>query len=281
LDQKNKSRARVKIAVFVVLAIHGVGLLGLLMAGCKPNNNKVDQAQNQDTGPSVETTNTPALETAGTAAAGLDTTTSATTTSNLPPNGTANLAGNLAPTTGSTTTQPQTSTATATPGPGLAPTAAGMTEYEVVAGDYPEKIAKKLGVTTKALLAANPTINPTKLQIKQKLVVPPPTALTTTTSASHTTTAPSPAATADGSQVYAVVSGDNLTKIGNKFHVTPKALRLANNLKTDQLKVGQKLKIPAKSHAPAATTSMAAATTSAAPDSVPATMVTPAGTAAQ
>src|SRR5438309_906410 len=35
LEQKIKGRARVKIAVFVVLAIHGVGLLALLMQGCR------------------------------------------------------------------------------------------------------------------------------------------------------------------------------------------------------------------------------------------------------
>src|SRR5258706_4532464 len=35
LEQKNKGRARVKIAVFFVLAIHGIGLLALLMQGCR------------------------------------------------------------------------------------------------------------------------------------------------------------------------------------------------------------------------------------------------------
>ena len=34
LEQKNKGRARVKIAVFFVLAIHGIGLMALLMQGC-------------------------------------------------------------------------------------------------------------------------------------------------------------------------------------------------------------------------------------------------------
>ncbi|HRT10234.1 MAG TPA: hypothetical protein P5233_17765, partial [Candidatus Paceibacterota bacterium] len=35
LEQKNQSRARVKIAVFFVLAIHGIGLMALLMQGCR------------------------------------------------------------------------------------------------------------------------------------------------------------------------------------------------------------------------------------------------------
>ncbi len=35
VEQKNKGRARVKIAVFFVLGIHGIGLLALLMQGCR------------------------------------------------------------------------------------------------------------------------------------------------------------------------------------------------------------------------------------------------------
>src|SRR5205823_4311463 len=45
LEQKNKGRARVKIAVFFVLAIHGIGLLALLMQGCR----REPSAQNETT----------------------------------------------------------------------------------------------------------------------------------------------------------------------------------------------------------------------------------------
>ena len=45
-------------------------------------------------------------------------------------------------------------------------------------------------------------------------------------------------------------SGDNLTKIAGHLGTTVKALRAANGLKTDSIKVGQKLKIPAKASAP-------------------------------
>ena len=41
-------------------------------------------------------------------------------------------------------------------------------------------------------------------------------------------------------------SGDNLTKIAAQHGTSVKALRAANGLKTDSIKVGQKLKIPAK-----------------------------------
>src|SRR5882724_8225647 len=45
LEQKQQSRAKVKIAVFVVLAVHGVGLLALLMQGCKKDDTATATAE--------------------------------------------------------------------------------------------------------------------------------------------------------------------------------------------------------------------------------------------
>ena len=56
-------------------------------------------------------------------------------------------------------------------------------------------------------------------------------------------------ASAGGEQTYTVKSGDNLTKIAGRMGTTIKALRAENGLKTDSIKVGQKLKIPAKAAA--------------------------------
>ena len=52
------------------------------------------------------------------------------------------------------------------------PVTPAATEYIVVKGDILETIAKKNGVTVKALEAANPGVVPTKLKIGQKLVDP-------------------------------------------------------------------------------------------------------------
>src|SRR5437868_6295851 len=67
LQQPNKGRARVKIAVFLVLAIHGIGLMALLMQGCKKEpdpGNANALASNEATnspGPTfIEPTNPPA-----------------------------------------------------------------------------------------------------------------------------------------------------------------------------------------------------------------------------
>jgi len=114
-------------------------------------------------------------------------------------------------------------------------------------------------VPTKAIAAANAGVDSTKLKVGQKLQIPAKPAGTVATEP------PAPEATgttgAGGDTVYVVKSGDNLTKIAKAHGTTPKSLRAANALKTDQIKVGQKLKVPAKA-APTATTG---STASAAP----------------
>lgn len=70
--------------------------------------------------------------------------------------------------------------ATSTPAPvadapapaATAPPSSGGT-YVVQQGDFPAKIAEKLGITLEALLAVNPGINPTNLHIGQVLNLPP------------------------------------------------------------------------------------------------------------
>src|SRR5437016_5107292 len=59
LEQKNKGRARVKIAVFFVLAIHGIGLLALLMQGCRRDEGggTAQGATNSVAQPAFEPTN--------------------------------------------------------------------------------------------------------------------------------------------------------------------------------------------------------------------------------
>jgi LysM repeat protein len=61
-----------------------------------------------------------------------------------------------------------------TPAPAATPTASSLGQtYTVQAGDIPETIAAKFGITIDALLAANPGIDPTNLQIGQVLIIPP------------------------------------------------------------------------------------------------------------
>jgi LysM repeat protein len=218
LEQKNKGRARVKIAVFLVLAIHGIGLMALLMQGCKkePDTNTI-AATNPS--PSVEPTNTapPAF---------VEPTNSPALATNayVPP----------------TNTIPSPTPAETTPTP---PATTAASDYVIVKGDTFSTIAKKFHVATKALLEANPSVEPTKLKIGQTIHIP---AAVNTAMASTASSAAVTSDTGSTGQTYAVKSGDSLTKIAGEFGVSVKSLRSFNNLKTDKIVVGQKLKIPSK-----------------------------------
>jgi LysM repeat protein len=151
--------------------------------------------------------------------------------------------------------------------PAPVPEVAG-TEYVVVKGDSFAKIAKKNGVSVKAIEAANPGVEPTKLKVGQKLTIPGGGTAPAANGASVTPD------TGMGGETYTVKSGDTLTKIAKAHGTTVKAIRAENNLATDHIKVGQKLKIPAKAE-PAAP---APAPAPVAPAPTPGTAPAPAGT---
>jgi len=146
------------------------------------------------------------------------------------------------------------------------------TEYVIVKGDTLAKIAKNNHVSLKALEAANPNVQPTKLKVGQKLTIPAGGAVapaTTGTSAGTGLTGGS----SGGGEIYVVKSNDTLTKIATSHGTTVKAIEAENNLSTTKIKVGQKLKIPAKAEA-------AAPAPAPAPVAMPAPAVAPATTPA-
>lgn len=115
------------------------------------------------------------------------------------------------------------------------------TEYTIKAGDTFSSIAPKYNVTVKALLEANPTVDPAKLQIGKTILIPPPTVTTTATSSALTVDA------ASGETIHTVKSGDTLSGLASKYKTTIKAIQTANGLADTRIKVGDKLKIPAGS----------------------------------
>ncbi len=140
---------------------------------------------------------------------------------------------------------------------------AGATkEYVVGRGDSFYSIAKKLGVKMKDITAANPTVNAAKLKVGQKISVP---------DVSSGSSASSVVATSEASvESYTVKSGDSLMKIAKRHGASVKELRSLNALKTDKIRVGQKLKLPSKAHAAEMPAVAApAATTGAAPSPAP------------
>lgn len=220
LDQKNKSRARVKVAFFCVVGVHVAAILVALLAqGCKRETAVNEPVPTEIQQPFVaeDTNAVPAFEPTNTIAE--------TVVSNyVPP-----------------VAEPPPVTSISAPAP-------TVQEHIVQKGESFSTIAPKYNVTVRALQAANPTVNPTRMQIGQKLVIPPPTTAAAPVSGGITS-APS-TASESGEQVYVVKTGDNLTKIAAQFGTTINAIRRANNLTTDRIKVGDKLKIPAA--APAA-----------------------------
>ena len=58
LEEKNKTRSRVKLAVFCVVAINVLGLTALLMQGCKR-----EQTEAENTPPPVDTNAPPVVDT--------------------------------------------------------------------------------------------------------------------------------------------------------------------------------------------------------------------------
>lgn len=230
LEQQSQRRFRLKFAVGCVLAVSVTGLVAMLIQGCKR------ETPPTDTGITTDTNNSPAM---------VGNTNTSVADTNVPPY--------IAPVMPTNAFVPPTIPVEPVAG----------SEYLVVKGDTLEKIAKAHGVTLKALQAANPTADSKHLQIKQKLTIP--------AAVKSTEAAPSAVmGMADaGGESYTVKNKDTLIKIAKNHGVSVKALKAANNLNTDHIKVGQKLKIPAK-------TETAPATTAPAADMAPSLMVPPA-----
>lgn len=245
----DKGKAQIRITVFAILAVHLVALGVLLIAGC---NKKAEPEQAVDnTGippvpPLPVDTNWPAPPpVAGTQ-----------DVTQLPPpvpTGTQDVTSVVPPAPFNP------------PPPPPEPVVTGSAEHTISKGESFYTIGKKYGVGFKAIADANPGVNPARLKIGQKIVIP----AAKTPSASVGSLAPAPAASESTTKTYKVKSGDNLGKIGKAFGVTPKQLRAANNLKTDQIKVGQTLKIPVKAAAAALPPVEAAPPVPAAPAVIP------------
>lgn len=212
LEQQHRARSSLKVKIFCALGVNVAVLLVLLMQGCKR-----EQPQVPSESASIFNDTNP-----------------------LPFEVTDTNAG-YATATDTNTISPPSQVPFVEPTPLQPPVAS---EYVILKGDTFSTIAPKFGVTVKALQAANPTVDPAKLQIGKKIVIPPPAAVGSAGAAGV------PAPAGDNAGTYKVKSGDTLTKIATDHHTTVKAIQSANNLTDSRIKVGQLLKLPAR---PAAT----------------------------
>lgn len=224
LEQQSKARSSLKVKIFCALGVNVAVLLVLLMQGCKREQPPTADTFSTDLPPVYDESNQPPAIT--------DYSQPATDT---------NIYGTTAPVTPGVTVPTPTPTPAVDPYavPTPAVTAPTTTEYTIQKGDTFSTIAPKFKVSVNALLAANPTVDPAKLQIGKKIVIPAPTTATTASAA------PAMDATA-GETIYTVKSGDTLSKIASQHRTTVTAIKSANGLQTDRIKVGDKLKIPAK-----------------------------------
>ncbi len=103
--------------------------------------------------------------------------------------------------------------------------ALGDVIYKVKKGDSLSEIAAKFNVTVSAIKKAN-GLRGSRIYVGQKLVIP----------------------TEDEKRyiVYKVKKGDSLKKIASRFGVSVKEIKRINNLRRNNIYVGEKLKIPTK-----------------------------------
>jgi LysM repeat protein len=145
-EAQAKRKSHVRIAVFSILAIHVVVLGGLLILGCKRDDNK--DAKNE-----MPTNDVPAFAT-----------NDVVTATNPPPLPT-NALVSVPPVP---TNQPNT-IVNEPPG--------AVIEHTIVKGDNFATLATKYGVSAKAIQDANPNLIPTKLKIGDKVKIPPKAAV--------------------------------------------------------------------------------------------------------
>lgn len=263
-QQTSKAKSNVKVAVYSIVAVHAVLIFGVLMqGGCKKDEPKptTETFPGQPTAPLANTdTNAPyyGSPNGGPATPATDPLASvpAAPAAGAPvtPPAAPSVATPATP-TAAHPTAPAIDTGMAAAPAAPAEAAGPVQQYKVAKGDNFYTIAKKNKITVAKLTAANPGVDSSKLKIGQTLNIPAPAATTapaTSTASASAPAAPAAEAASGATTTYEVKSGDTLFGISKKTGASVKAIRAANNMKTDRINVGMKLKIPAKATASAA-----------------------------
>src|SRR5258706_10482443 len=190
-----RGRSHIRIAVFTILAVHVVLLGALLMAGCKKTS---EQGKNEtvDSGYQPPPFDPNTLPVTNTAAVAPTTAPPSVITSPVPPSP-------LPP-------------PIAVPPP--SPTLTEGTEHTVIKGDSFFTLAKKYNVSSRAIAAANPGVDSSRLKIGQKLKIPPGTSSSPAAPAGNGGNA----LIGGSDRVYTVKSGDTLSRIARENGVSLK-----------------------------------------------------------
>jgi LysM repeat protein len=233
LLERSRGKSNVRIAIFTILAVHVVLLSGLLMLGCKREAQQVADFEEPATGSYFPpyTNDLPPL-----VQHYLD---------DPPPVVQADPEPPREPQVTRTSAPPAIPTVTPIPAPVTPSHAefvppAEMREYTVAPRDTLGGIAAKHGVPLKVVLDANPSVDPLRLRIGQKILLPPNGQ---PVQAANEKAAETPSRS--DVATYTVKPGDNLTKIATSHGTSVAQLKALNNLRNDRIQVGQKLKVPA------------------------------------
>lgn len=115
-------------------------------------------------------------------------------------------------------------------------------EHVVTRGQTLSHIASRYGVSVTAIRATNNNVNPKRLQIGQKLIIPRSGRATTRLASSAPAPAPATLA-ADGSKTVTVRRGDSLWTIARAHGVSTRDLMTMNNLKSSTIHPGDRLTV--------------------------------------
>ena len=129
--------------------------------------------------------------------------------------------------------------------------------YTVKKGDNLWTIARRSNVSLNELYAANGLDTTSILSIGQQLQIPVEGSIATVTAPSPDTYQPT--SFNQGSTEYMVKRGDSLSKIANQFDTSVRAIKAANGLSSDLIRVGDKLVVPVSSSSIGTSSAMSAA----------------------
>ncbi len=129
--------------------------------------------------------------------------------------------------------------------------------YTVKKGDNLWTIARRYNVSLNELYAANGLDTTSILSIGQELQIPVEGSTATVTAPSPDTYQPT--SFNQGSTEYMVKRGDSLSKIANQFDTSVRAIKAANGLSSDLIRVGDKLVVPVSSSSTGTSSAMSAA----------------------
>ncbi|MCP5516220.1 MAG: LysM peptidoglycan-binding domain-containing protein [Verrucomicrobiales bacterium] len=255
IPQSSGGRPNFRIAVFAFVALHAVFFAGLLLQGCGPKTEVAEAPPPTNGLPDInalfgEWTNTTRRASEPEANAGFQPPPATNEPVALdepdrsePPGDTGTTTNELAG--GQTPGQRLLEGTQEPPDGGLRPGDQGdpsrdatqdlvqARQHVVERGETFWSISQKYGISVAEIQAANPGVVPEKLQPRHTLVIPAPKPRTATPEETY------------AGRVHTVKRGDTLLRLSETYGVSVKAIRQANNLRTDVIKVDDKLKIPA------------------------------------